>query len=89
MNYLDIAGIKQGVETDIETILPNRARIEEVFKAAVESCYEHGTSLPSNLKAKGELMLHKPASARALMHARARRRRRTRSSARGRSTEPR
>ena len=67
MNYLDIAGIRHGVETDIEFILPNRARIEEVFKAAVESCYEHGTSLPANLKAKGELMLNKPASARALM----------------------
>ena len=67
MNYLDIAGIKHGVETDIELILLHREKIMIVFKAALESCYKHGTSLPANLKKKGELMLRNPDSARALM----------------------
>jgi hypothetical protein len=67
MNYLDIAGIKHGVETDIEFILPHRENITMAFKAAVESCYKHGTSLPANLKKNGERMVRKPESARALM----------------------
>ena len=39
-----------GVETDLQVILPHRDEITQVFNAMVESCKTHGTSLPVNLK---------------------------------------
>ena len=67
MNYLAISQIKHGVETDLQVILSHREKIMQVFNAAVESCMTHGTSLPVNLRKKGDLMVEKPQSSRALM----------------------
>ena len=67
MNYIELAGIQHGSETDIQIILPRRERIVETFKAAVASCKKYNTTLPKNLKSKGVLMVNKPKSTRALM----------------------
>ena len=67
MNYIKLARIKHGVETDLDEILSHRDDITQVFNAAVESCMTHGTSLPVNLRKKGDLMVEKPQSSRALM----------------------
>ncbi len=67
MNYIKLAQIKHGVETDLQVILSHRDEITQAFNAAVESCKTHGTSLPVNLKKKGDLMVNKPESTRALM----------------------
>ena len=67
MNYIDLAGIKHGSEVDLQVILSRRENIMKVFTAAVESCKAHGTSLPSILKKKGNLMVDKPQNTRAFM----------------------
>ena len=67
MNFLAIAQIKHGVETDLEEIVSHREEIVEMFNAAMESCKTYGTSLHVKLRKKGSLMLEKPQNRRALM----------------------
>ena len=67
MNYLDIASIKHGSEEDLQNILSHREEIQRVFQAAVKSCAKYGTSMPVNVQKKGNLMLAKPESTRAMM----------------------
>ena len=67
MNYIDIAGIKHGEETDLQDILRRRGEIMQEFKAAVHSCETYKTSLPANLSRKGNILLNNPQDTRALM----------------------
>ena len=67
MNYINIAGIKHGEETDLQKILPHRDEIIREFKAAVKSCELYKTSLPVNLSRKGNILLSNPQDTRALM----------------------
>ena len=67
MNYIDIAGIKHGEETDLQDILRRRGGIIREFKAAVNSCETYNTSLPVNLFKKGNILLSNPQDTRALM----------------------
>ena len=67
MNYINIAGIKHGEETDLQKILPHRDEIIREFKAAVKSCELYKTSLPVNVSRKGNILLSNPQDTRALM----------------------
>ena len=67
MDYIELAGIKRGEETDLVEILARREQVIRAFMAAVESCETFGTSLPVNLLAKGNSMLEKPDNVRAFM----------------------
>ena len=67
MNYIKIAGIKHGEETDLQDILRRRGDIMREFKAAVNSCETYKTSLPVNLFKKGNVLLSNPQDTRALM----------------------
>ena len=57
MNYIKIAGIKHGEETDLQDILRRRDHVVQEFKAAVHSCETYKTSLPVNLFKKGNILL--------------------------------
>ena len=67
MNYIKIAGIKHGEETDLQDILKRRNDIMLEFKAAVNSCQTYNTLLPVNLFKKGNLLLSNPRDTRVLM----------------------
>ena len=67
MNYIKLAQIKHGVEIDLQEILSHRDEIHNVFRAALKSCAKYGTSMPVNVQKKGNLMLAKPESTRAMM----------------------
>ena len=67
MNYIKIAGIKHGEETDLQDILQRRNDIMLEFKAAVNSCQTYNTLLPVNLFKKGNLLLSNPRDTRVLM----------------------
>ena len=67
MNYIIQCGIGQGRLTDLNEILTHREEVSAMFRGAVASCSEHGTSLPANLKAKGERMLTNQSSPKAFM----------------------
>ena len=67
MNYIKIAGIKHGEETDLQDILRRRDDVVQEFKAAVRSCETYKTSLPVNLFKKGNILLSNPHDTRALM----------------------
>ena len=67
MNFIELAGIRHGSETDLESILSRREQIMQAFREACRSCVEHGTSMPVNLVKSGNVMLEKPESTRALM----------------------
>ena len=67
MNFIELAGIRHGSETDLESILSRREQIMQAFREACRSCVEHGTTMPVNLVKSGNVMLEKPESTRALM----------------------